>query len=179
MGWLVVAILWWQSLGWPQVVGDTIIEQASAEPIFGERVLFQAHLRLTTPAQEVVLLIAPEGQPPLTVALMPAPDGQLTYNWELVGRRLTPFSHVTYWFQVRLADGKVVESPRYQFIYADDRFNWQSLEEAGIQVGWVEGDLAFGQAALQAAQNGLKSAQSLLDVEPPSPLQVYLYPDIQ
>lgn len=46
-------------------------------------------------------------------------------------------------------------------------------------MGWVEGDLAFGRAALQAAQNGLKSAQSLLDVEPPSPLQVYLYPDIQ
>ncbi len=179
MGWLIVAVLWWQSLGWPQVGGDALIDQATAKPIFGEQVLFQAHLRLATPPQEVLLLIAPEGQPPLTVALTPTPDGQLTYTWELVGRRLTPFAHVVYWFQAKLASGEVVESSRYQFVYADDRFTWQSLEEPGIQVGWVEGDLAFGQAALQAAQNGLKSAQSLLDVEPPSPLQVYIYPDIQ
>lgn len=179
MGWLVVAVLWWQTLWWPQVATDPIVEGVSAEPRFGEQVIFQAHLRLSVPPHEVVLLISPEGQPPLTVNLTPTAAGQLVYTWNLSGRALTPFSRITYWFQVRRDDGQVVESARYQFIYRDDRFEWQKLQDGIIQVEWVEGDLAFGRAALLAAQNGLSKAQSLLEAEPPAPLQIYVYPDIQ
>ena len=179
MAWLIVAALWWQSLWWPQVTPDPIVEGVSAESKFGEQVTFRAHLRLSIPPQEVILLISPEGQPPLAVDLMPTSTGELVYVWKLTGRTLTPFARVTYWFRVKQADGRLVESPRYQFIYHDNRFDWQGLQDGTIQVGWVEGDLAFGQAALLAAQSGLSKAQTLLEAEPPSPLQIYIYPDVQ
>jgi hypothetical protein len=57
----------------------------------------------------------------------------------------------------------------------DDSFNWQTLESGLLKVHWYEGDVNFGQAALEAAQTGLESISQLLPSKLEQPIEIFVY----
>jgi hypothetical protein len=58
---------------------------------------------------------------------------------------------------------------------ADDRFNWQTLESGMLKIHWYEGDLNFGQDALETAQAGLESIGSLVPPDLEQPIEIFIY----
>jgi hypothetical protein len=61
---------------------------------------------------------------------------------------------------------------------ADDRFNWQTLESGMLKVHWYEGDVNFGQEALETAQAGLESISSLVPLNLEQPVEIFIYANV-
>ena len=59
--------------------------------------------------------------------------------------------------------------------HAGDHFNWQTLESGMLKVHWYEGDLNFGQDALDTAQMGLKSIEGLIPLDLEQPIEILIY----
>jgi hypothetical protein len=89
---------------------------------------------------------------------------------------LPPFTIVEYQWQLELADGGSLRSQTYEFRYFDNRFDWQTLSGNDVSVHWVEGDLAFGQAALDIAVESRFDIAFELELNHVSPTEVYIYP---
>ena len=130
----------------------------------------------TGSVQEVYIFIKPDGQETRVESANLDILGKAEYSVDLNQKPLQPFTQVVYWFRANLPDGSQVESKKANFVYEDNRFTWQKLEEDGFQVNWVEGDLSFGQAALNTAKEAKTSATKYLQVTLPQPLKVYIYP---
>lgn len=56
-----------------------------------------------------------------------------------------------------------------------DDFNWQTLGSGMLTVHWYEGDLRFGQEALEAGQKGLTSVASLVPLSLEQPVEIFIY----
>ena len=54
-------------------------------------------------------------------------------------------------------------------------FEWQTLEAGTLRVNWYHGDANFGQAALGAAQAGLRSISTLMPLDLVQPIEVFIY----
>lgn len=62
--------------------------------------------------------------------------------------------------------------------HRDDRFPWQSLETDALKVSWYQGDVSFGQAALNTAQSSLDSISRLVPLDLTQPVEIFLYADV-
>jgi hypothetical protein len=71
--------------------------------------------------------------------------------------------------------GRTVATERATFTYADNRFEWQTLTEAGLTAAWYAGDRAFGRAILDVAADGLQRASRDVNAAPPAKVTVYVY----
>jgi len=143
---------------------------------FGEKISFQAQLTHPEQVKEVFLFLEPSGEQPRTEKITPPLDGQVKYDYDLAQKPVRSFSTVTYWLQVISTNGETVTNPKQNLNYEDNRFTWQSLDTGNLQIRWINGDRAFGQAILNAAQRGLHSAESLLPAAIPNPTRIYVYP---
>lgn len=142
---------------------------------FGRHIDFNVTIHSGSPLQSVDLFIRPAGESTRVVSINPSPDGQITSRYDLVEHPLRPFSQVDYWFRVTIADGNTFSSAERSFLYEDNRFEWQKLEQNGFQAAWLEGGLEFGQSILNVVQTSWESVQRYLPANPPVPLRVYVY----
>lgn len=95
---------------------------------------------------------------------------------DLHSQPLPPFSTITYWWHFDFADSIVYETTPERFDYIDNRFEWNMLEQSGVSFHWVDGDLEFGQSALNTAVNALSSLETTLALPPPPSAGIYVYP---
>lgn len=59
--------------------------------------------------------------------------------------------------------------------YAEDQFDWQTLEAGTVRVNWYHGDSNFGQAALNAVQSSMGSISRLMPLDLAQPVEVFIY----
>lgn len=85
------------------------------------------------------------------------------------------FSTVTYWFRFGSDFGDFYESERYSFYYEDNRYAWQTLERSPFTLRWHNGDLAFAESIIRAAELGVSRAQALLPLPAPSEITFQIY----
>ena len=140
-----------------QVIKPSILYQ------FAESLTVQARIQSDQPVQEVAVLFGSDGEPhlpPGTAKL--APDGTFSYTYDLTNRSLRAFANVNYRFRVTFQDGQVYTSPNFSFLYADNRFAWQVLDEAPFRIHWYAGSLEIAQVVADVAHSGLERIQSLL-----------------
>ncbi len=88
---------------------------------------------------------------------------------------LRPFALTNYWFRAVAASGEKFESSKSSFTYQDNREPWQTLNDGPVEVNWLQGDLFFGQNALNVARTGLRSAYNLLPGDDFSPIKIFIY----
>lgn len=154
--------------------------EALADYAFGELIHFEIVLETENPVSEVWITIQSDADPGNTItdqaSLSP---GLISYDLDLTTQPLRPFVQVTYWFQVILVDGQTLISPKNQFEYLDNRFDWQSLEDDLFKAHWYVGDLAFGQSLINNAQRGLDRLQQFLPVPDPESVEIYAYDNAQ
>jgi hypothetical protein len=142
---------------------------------FGKTVIFYATITSQAGITEAYLFVQPKGQSTRVKPVTINNTGQISLPFDVTTDPLIPFARIEYWFSVTTPDGQKFESSKYVFDYIDNRYQWQILQDDKFQVHWYSGDLTFGQAALNAAGAGLKSAQNYLNLQPNFPLQIYIY----
>ena len=150
--------------------------QVSAEHNFGQQVTLHAKIETSEPVQQAQAFMRAEGDNhTITFAAQIDENGTLLARHEIAQARLRPFSEVTYWFRIVLADNTSLDSPQNSFQYNDNRFNWQNLSEGPLNIHWYDGDLAFGQKALDTARAGLENTSQILNTRLSQPVHLYIY----
>jgi hypothetical protein len=143
---------------------------------FGEKITFSVSISSKTAVQGAYVIFQAAGEANTHTELMKINSkGVATYIHFIQNGLIRPFARVSYWFHLVLADGSTYESSHYSFEYVDNRFPWQTLNSADLQVYWVSGDLAFGQAALNAAEAGYQALQALVPTPADDPIDIYIY----
>jgi hypothetical protein len=153
------------------------VENAEASYRFGEQITFVATLKASIPIQGAAIVISDEAQSLNRVeALTVQPDGRMEFRLDTRQNILRPFTTVKWNYQFTLSDGSTIQSASFSVRYADNRFNWQTLEAGTLRVNWYQGDMNFGQAASNAAQAGLGSVRQLLTGgDLAQPIEIYIY----
>jgi len=156
------------------------IVETSVDYEFGNFITFNAKYFSDIPIETGVLFFQAENDTHTNIGLAAVEllDGgyyQLSYTHDITDYPVRAFSQVDYRFELLTPEGETFVGQTNEFYYEDDRFEWMSLEEAPFSVHWHTGDIIFGQAILDAAQNGLIQAQKILPLEAPEALDIYVY----
>lgn len=159
------------------------IEIIPGEPeySFGDQITFNASFSSTAAAiEEALLIIQVDGESDVRAySVQLDQDGKGVAVIDLNEIPLNAFSTIGYWYQVVSSAGETFTSPSNSFTYADNRYDWQTLEGPPFKIHWYAGDLAFGQQVLNVAFAGLLRSQELLDVFFPDNVEIYVYADFQ
>ena len=153
------------------------INRLEASYHFGEEITFHAQITPLDHVMGAYLFLQPTGDQTRTEKIVPGLDGQINFFYDLTQKPIRPFTKITYWLQAVLDQGSPISSDKLSFDYEDNRFAWQQLDGGNFQVRWITGDMVFGQAILNAAQRGLRSAVSILPAALPIPTKIYVYPN--
>lgn len=148
----------------------------SQEWEFGERIRFRGSIQSPAPVKEAVLFIQPSGADTRLIQFKLGSTGRINQTYDLTKNPLQAFSRIDYWYQVKLQSGIETTSQVFSFFYEDNRYDWQQLESERFAISWADGDLEFGQTLMNVAVDSLASAQSILPLDPPLPLRIYVYP---
>lgn len=143
---------------------------------FGQNILFQAAPGTETLVQQANLYLQVQGE--RTTRVIAAEKNSINaweVNYDVQAHPIRAYSVIIYWFEAELSDGKKVETQRASLVYIDNRFAWQSRTQGIFEVHWYEGDDAFAQLLLDAAQQGLENSQQILPLAPPEMVQLYAY----
>lgn len=87
---------------------------------------------------------------------------------------LAPGTIINYRWEVK-AGGETSESPEQSFFYDDIRFQWEKVEGEGLAVYHYSADTDVAESLHQAGVKAIADAESLLDVEVPFPVNVWIY----
>jgi hypothetical protein len=143
---------------------------------FGGYVNFKARLVSPSPVTDAVILFRAQGETNTrSERITISPEGNVDFTYTFAQGPIRPFARVNFWFYVTLQNGEQVNTPENSFVYADDRFPWQTLEDGNLRAHWYAGDVAFGQAALDTARTGLQRTSEKLSVSLNRPLDMYIY----
>ena len=161
----------------PQVQAQAGIEMESmATYVFGQRIIFTAQVKSPVQIQQATIVILDESQGVSHVRPVVFTDGRSEFIFDVQQNHLRPFSSLSWYYQLTLADGSSLQTASQSIRYADDRYTWQTLEAGSLRILWAQGDSAVGQSALNAALSGLQSIRSLLPVDLDKPVEIYVYP---
>jgi hypothetical protein len=101
--------------------------------------------------------------------------GRAEFYFDTTQNGLRPFTQVKWSYKFTLSDGSTLQSEPFFVRYADNRYNWQTLESDLLTVSWYEGDEAFGRTALNAAREGASSIRQSMSLELSQPIEIYIY----
>lgn len=142
---------------------------------FGGQVTFWAQVVLPEEPEEALVFYRSKGEQYTLSGILSVIDDQVSFVHDLTRSPLRAFSEVEYWFGFRLPGGANFISETYSFLYDDNRFQWRQVRSDPIVVNWYDGDLAFGQMALDTAKTSLDKAQAWFDYPELARLRVYIY----
>ena len=159
------------------VLAQTQVEfsEVSADYLYGEELVFQAKVQPVNVIKEVYLFIQPAGEPTRLEIVSLNERGEILYTYDMANHPLRPFALTSYWFLAVTASGDKFESPKNSFTYQDNREPWQTLNDGPIEVNWLQGDLFFGQNALNVARTGLRTTLNLLPGNNLSTIKIFIY----
>jgi hypothetical protein len=152
------------------------LENVGTSYRFGEQITFVATIKSSVTIQSVSIIISDELQGITHTEPLKLPsDGRTEFRFDTQQNILRPFTNLKWNYQFTLLDGSIVQSQAFFVRYADNRFNWQTLESGTLRVNWYHGDASFGQAALDAAQSGLGSISQLMTLDLARPVEIFIY----
>ena len=172
----VVACAVWNA---KEVQAQAGIELTStASYVFGQQITFVAQVSSPSPVQiqQATIVILDESQGVSHVRPVVFTDGRSEFVFDVRQNHLRPFTSVSWYYQITLADGSSVQSASQSIRYQDDRYAWQRLDAGALHVLWAQGDAAFGQSALNAALSGLQFISNLFPPDLAQPVEIYIYP---
>ncbi|MDH5507087.1 MAG: hypothetical protein OEZ02_07680, partial [Anaerolineae bacterium] len=154
----------------------TVLNPA-VEHKFGEKIIFEGDLTSEVGIGETFVFFRPEHATsamsvPASLDANQHVTAQYTFSG---GEDIKAFEKISFWFAITAGDGQLFTSDVFWFDYDDNRFEWQTLSNDHFQVHWYEGDVVFGQAVADAAENGLKHVQGLVSLPVPNQVDIYIY----
>jgi hypothetical protein len=101
--------------------------------------------------------------------------GDATYIHDLTLQPLRAFSEIEYWYAIKTPGNDLKNGEPFRFIYEDNRFDWQIMEDPPFRVHWYEGDINFARSSLDSAQAGLEKSETILNLTAPDQIDMYVY----
>ncbi|MDO8971083.1 MAG: peptidase MA family metallohydrolase [Saprospiraceae bacterium] len=142
---------------------------------YGDKLVFQANAHSTNDIAQIYIVLQPASEQIRVEKVIFDEQGKISFTYDLKVHSLRPFARITYWFRAKTNDEKYYDSEKLQFDYIDNREVWQSIDDGAIQVNWLQGDLDFGQDALNSASAAAKSTQNLFPGQNVVGLRIYIY----
>lgn len=160
-----------------------IKEQPAPVITFGETIVFKLAATSSVPVVDATLAIRMTDAQQRTYwgkAQLRNPGTELALEYQLDMQQWSAeaFSSLEYWWVFTDLEKRVISTQPQTFQYVDNRFQWRSLGDGALTVYWQTGDDRFGQAALQAATDGLTRANQLLQTTVPGTIAIYIYPNV-
>jgi hypothetical protein len=100
----------------------------------------------------------------------------LTADWTWVmSRSGNPPPGASLWWEWRLtaANGEQSTTPRQDYIFRDERFDWQTVSTDRLTLHWYRGDV--GPILLEAAVAGLAQLEADMGISLQDEVQIYIY----
>lgn len=110
-----------------------------------------------------------------TPAFAPGPDIVVTYDADFRGGRMPAGVDLLYFWRLEDAAGAILETPERTVLWADDRFAWESLAGNRVTVYAYNGDPAFNQAILDAAEQTIDRLSVDYNAEINQPIRIWAY----
>jgi hypothetical protein len=159
-----------------QAQGENLTEPTKVDYTIGGQINFETRVITEDPIQEVWVFVRPRGDANTIAGLATLhPSNGVTYILELAEHPIPAYATIEFWYQIKFEDGMTSTTAPEGFIYADNRFEWQTLAAPPFEAAWYEGDLSFGQEALNAAQEGLEKLEGLVSVPAPNDISIFVY----
>ncbi len=109
-----------------------------------------------------------------------AAAGSLSAEWAWELKRTEPMppgAQVWWEWEINLAGGARVVTPRQTAVVADPRLKWQTARRDAIVVNWSAGDTAFGQFILSEAVAAQSRIARVYGVTATQPIRIWVYPN--
>ena len=155
----------------------------TASSSFAKSLDFKQPVTLDATPLRVEILIETPGAIGPSVVPVPPPTAvgaaTLDYSLDLSGGNVVPNTTFTARWRITDDAGKAWLGPSLDHVYADDRFDWKTLDGDVVRVHWVEGDQAFGKRALKIGDDAVAAAAKLLGVTESDPIDAFIYGDQQ
>lgn len=151
---------------------------------FAESIRFALDAELDRPVEDVVLryFVGAEDDAPVNRRLpefQPGTRLRADHADDLVRGQIPPAAPITWWWELRSADGATVETPRETETYLDARFDWQSLQEGDVEVWWYEGDRSFAEDLAARTSAALEALEARVGSRPERPIRIVAYANQQ
>jgi hypothetical protein len=111
---------------------------------------------------------------------LPATAVDTSWEWDM--RRsggLPPGTGVRYWWTVKDASGRSVESSLATVQFDDGRFPWLSLAQGQVTVHWYEGERSFADEIMDAVQESLALLEEDTGAHLTQPIEIFVYANAQ
>ncbi|MEW6717249.1 MAG: peptidase MA family metallohydrolase [Chloroflexota bacterium] len=163
-----------------QSQSDFSVTDTQVTYLFGAEITIQAVIQSVSPIKSAKVFLMSEGNSqPESGEVLLGENGEVYFHYEITGVELRAFTEVLYWFEITTDASEVMTSPSFTFYYTDNRFAWQTIEQAPFRVHWYMEREDLGQEVLDAVQGGLTRIQSFFPVETPVSLDIYVYSTAQ
>nr|MBA2519131.1 hypothetical protein [Chloroflexia bacterium] len=110
-----------------------------------------------------------------TVEVVPGTQVSLSYEADFRGGRMPPGVDLVYFWRLEDAAGEIVETAERVVLWADDRFAWEPLVGNRVTVYAYNGDPAFNQAILDAAERTTDLLSADYSAEMNQPIRLWAY----
>ncbi|MDZ4230983.1 MAG: peptidase MA family metallohydrolase [Dehalococcoidales bacterium] len=110
------------------------------------------------------------------------PDTTLDVQWDWDMRRtggIPPGTGLEYWWTVQDAGGAKVESAPTRVYFDDNCYSWNSLTRDKVTIYWYEGNQAFAEELMSAAEQALEHLSEATGAYPLEPVRLYIYKSSQ
>ena len=110
------------------------------------------------------------------IYVLPVNEGVALYERDLRTHPFPPFAELTYWWTYVDGMGFTQQTEPVSFLYEDNRFLWEELQDGPFTVRWVAGTPERMIAALDIARAATAEITSQLRASDPGPVLFYVYP---
>jgi hypothetical protein len=107
---------------------------------------------------------------------IPIENSEGSYKRDLTQVHFPAFAEITYWWEYEGAQGQQDKLQETTFLYQDNRYRWQTLENGKIVVNWVAGETNLMVTALDVAQSARAEIQNALQTTGGDVVRLYIYP---
>ena len=155
---------------------STVDLALSATYKFGEQITFTAQTR--SPLQIVNVSIEIYDNSRGSTYSEPvsfSPEGLSVFLFDTRQKALRPFTMVSWYYRLALADGSELTSQAASIRYEDDRFAWQVRDGNGFRIHWYDRDDAFATSALNAGTAGVQKITEFFTPDLAKPVDIYIY----
>ncbi len=164
-----------------QAEGALVVEENWHEVRFGESLRFHLIVSSSANVSSAVLTYRTTDNQAITIKQLdfaPKARVELTHEVDLTHRPLKPFVEIEYWWTVSDAKGNQLVTDPGLLSYKDTRFGeWQSLASQHVVIHWYNGDAAYGNLALNVADQAMDRIRDMIDpsLTVAQPFHLYLY----
>lgn len=158
--------------------GEIKVVSSVADPKFGEGITFRLEAEASSEIVEIRLLyrdmleVATNRSYP---AFQPGTTVTAEHTWELLPGELPPGTQVSYYWDIRTADGGRLKTEPTVLSYDDSRFDWKEIDDGKVRLFYYGNDETRANRLLKTAVEALDRISQQIGVTPELKAKVYLY----